>query len=175
MRPLNLPLPQPLLQPLLPQPLLPLQLLPLLSICQSRLLSIVPVNRTSRQSRILSIVCPVNSVLSITNSTRSPHYRVLPRCGSRYYHCNYYRCSALSTIHPVNRTSCLLCILSIVSCRSRILRDHHITASCHAAAAAAPATTTIAKLCPPYILSIRHPVNHVSCQSRILSITCPVE
>ena len=80
----------------------------------------------------------------------------------------------LSIVHPVNRTSCPSRMLSIVSCRSRILRDHHITASCHAAAAATTATTTIAKLCPPYILSIAHPVNRASCQSYILSITNPV-
>ena len=73
---------------------------------------------------------------------------------------------------------CPLYILSIVHpvhcafCQSRILRNHHITTSCHAAAATTTtATTTVAKPRPSYILSILHPVNCTSCQSHILSIT----
>ena len=69
-------------------------------LCPPYILSIVyPVHRASCQS------CPVNRVLSISHSARSPHYHILPLL-------------PLQLLAPVNRAfcrsrTCQLCILSI--------------------------------------------------------------
>ena len=72
----------------------------------------------------------------------------------------------LPLLSSVHCTSCQSCPVNRGFCAITTLRP------CHAAAAATTtATTTVSKLCPPYILSIAHPVNRTSCHSRILSIT----